>query len=513
MSVSSNLELYLTLFGWHMYSVFWDIIVDTGVAYMPFIGMFLRNIIEPIKSQDAKDASVTSLKRIELDIIIMFTVIMLAVQPYLTISYGGLNYTKSCSKSAAVSAGKTNTTYDTTFTKASLGGGTVQAPIWWYALLALTGGFNDAAILGIPCSEDIRLLETKLSNERVKNPHLRRQVQLFYKDCYNSAKTAFLDNDLAIPKGLPEGDLQWLGSTYFMGALYKERRASTEIPGFTYDKNRDLEYDPAIYLPPDGKPTCEQWWTGNGHSKKIGLRAALVGQVKGSVIDEIWLAVKNNPVFSTKTKADVEEAAIKTLISREKVNFNGLRNLSMYNDAGFANTANSLASTLGGLMESMSFYPKMYMLKTAAPVIQAAILMLIYMFMPFYFLFSSYDIGKMIFMSIIIFSVKFWTVLWAIAHWLDNHLIDALQPGWFFSIQDAFTQNNYVVRMVINFVVAGLFVAMPLFWSGLLTWSGQKVGNVVGKSIGDMGQGAENAGSKGGGAGASAVKAGVKKRK
>ena len=148
MSVSTYLELYLTLFGWHMYSVFWDIILDTGVAYMPFVGMFLRNIVEPIKSQDAKDASITSLKRIELDIFMMFTVIVLAVQPFMTINYGGLNYTKSCSKVGAVAAGKTGTTYDTSFTKATLGGGTVQTPIWWYAVLSITGGFNDAAILG-----------------------------------------------------------------------------------------------------------------------------------------------------------------------------------------------------------------------------------------------------------------------------------------------------------------------------------------------------------------------------
>ena len=510
MSVSTYLELYLTLFGWHMYSVFWDIILDTGVAYMPFVGMFLRNIVEPIKSQDAKDASITSLKRIELDIFMMFTVIVLAVQPFMTINYGGLNYTKSCSKVGAVAAGKTGTTYDTRFTKATLGGGTVQTPLWWYAVLSLTGGFNDAAILGIPCSDDIRLMQIKTHNARVKDPHLRRQVQLFYKDCYNSARTVFLDDNLAYPKGLPEDDLQWLGSSYFLGDLYKKRRASTEIPGFTYDKTRDLEYDPSIYIPPDGKPTCEQWWTGKGHAKKIGLRDALVGQIDTATITELWNYVSTHPLLKAKTKADVEDTAIKTLISREKVNFNGMRNLSMYNDASLANTTNAFAASMGGFMESVSFYPKMYMLKTAAPVIQAAILMLIYMLMPFYFVFSSYNIGKMIFMSIIIFSVKFWTVLWAVSHWLDNHLIDAINPGWFFSVEDAFTQNNFVVKMVINFVVAGLFVVIPLFWSGLLTWAGHRVGNNLTSLSKESGGTLSSAGSSGGKAVTTGVKKGIK---
>ncbi len=114
MSVSTYLELYLTLFGWHMYSVFWDIILDTGIAYMPFVGMFLHNIAEPIKSQEAKDASSTSLRRIEIDIFVMFTVIVLAVQPFMTLKYDGMSYTKACSSVGAVQAGKTGTTYDTT---------------------------------------------------------------------------------------------------------------------------------------------------------------------------------------------------------------------------------------------------------------------------------------------------------------------------------------------------------------------------------------------------------------
>jgi len=117
-----------------------------------------------------------------------------------------------------------------------------------------------------------------------------------------------------------------------------------------------------------------------------------------------------------KIQAEAEAIAIKTLVSREKTNFDGLRNLSAYNDTSFANTLNSVAASIGVLKESATFYPAMYAMKTAAPIIQAAVLMMIYMLMPFYFVFSSYNIGKMIFMSIIIFSVKFWTVLWAVSH-------------------------------------------------------------------------------------------------
>lgn len=505
MSVSTYLELYLTLFGWHMYSVFWDIILDTGIAYMPFVGMFLRNIAEPIKSQEAKDASNTSLRRIEIDIFIMFTVIVLAVQPFMTVNYDGMSYTKACSKAAAVKAGKTGTTYDATFSKTTIGGGTVKVPIWWYAVLSITGGFNDAAILGIPCSTDIRLLSFKMNNARVTDPHLRRQLQLFHKDCYNSAMTTFLDNKLPYPKTLLKDDLYWLGSSYFLADLYKKQRASTEIPGFKYDKSRDLEYDAKVYIPVDGKPTCEQWWTGKGHTGKVGLKDALAGQIDTSILTDFKTKVAK---ITGKTQAEAENIAIKTLVSREKSNFDGLRNLNAYNDSSFANTLNSLAASIGVLKESATFYPAMYAMKTAAPIIQAAVLMMIYMLMPFYFVFSSYNIGKMIFMTIIIFSVKFWTVLWAVSHWLDNNLMDAIKPTWY---RLDLTQNNLVVEFIVDFVIAGLFVVTPLFWSGLLTWAGHRVGNEMASATKEMRGGARSAGTKGGSAASNAASVGVKK--
>jgi hypothetical protein len=145
---------------------------------------------------------------------------------------------------------------------------------------------------------------------------------------------------------------------------------------------------------------------------------------------------------------------------------------------------------------------------TAAPIIQATVLMMIYMLMPFYFVFSSYNIGKIIFMSIIIFSVKFWTVLWAVSHWLDNNLMDAIKPSWY---RLDLTQNNLVVEFIVDFVIAGLFVVMPLFWSGLLTWAGHRVGNEMASATKEMRDGAGSAGTKGGSMASSAASVGIKK--
>ena len=496
MSVSTYLELYLTLFGWILYDSFWEIITDTGVAYLPFIGMFLRNMVEPIKSQDAKDASTTSLRRIEIDIVTMFTVIVLAVQPMITLSATGLGYTKSCSTSSTTARiGSSGTSFDNPTVFSSIGGVSARVPVWWYGVLAITGGINDAAILAIPCSTDIRLVSFKMENTRVKDPHLRRHVRLFYKDCYNSALTVHMNKGLT--SSYPAEDLQWLGSKTLMDGLYKDKYASTEINGFTYDATRDVGYyDPRIYSSPPafGRPTCEQWWkgTGPGTLPNSGLRDQLKAQIDPTIMSEFASVYSTVSPGATLTAEDV---AIRKLINREETHFNGLRHLDSYNDT-WGDKGISGVALVGSVMASAAYYPAMYMVKASGPVIQATILMMIYMLLPFFFVFSSYSIGKMIFMSIIIFSVKFWTVLWAVAHWLDNNLIDALIPTFISSLSGG--GDSLVMRFVIGFVITGLFVSMPIFWSGVLTWAGHRIGGEINSSVREMNSGGKNAGGKGG---------------
>ncbi len=47
MSVDSYLELFTTLFGWAFYGVLWDVLVATGIVYLPFLGILIDNWREP----------------------------------------------------------------------------------------------------------------------------------------------------------------------------------------------------------------------------------------------------------------------------------------------------------------------------------------------------------------------------------------------------------------------------------------------------------------------------------
>ena len=47
MSVDSYLELFTSLFGWTFYGILWDVLVSTGIVYLPFLGILIDNWREP----------------------------------------------------------------------------------------------------------------------------------------------------------------------------------------------------------------------------------------------------------------------------------------------------------------------------------------------------------------------------------------------------------------------------------------------------------------------------------
>jgi hypothetical protein len=290
-------------------------------------------------------------------------------------------------------------------------------------------------------------------------------------------------------------DLYWIGSEHLVENLYPHLRSKTQIEGFAYDPNRDYEYDERVApLPEFGEPTCSQWWTGNGGSADSGLKERLKGQIELPILDRLAALV------SSDEKA--EKIALRTLIGNEKQSFKKLERVNPYDTGGLLNSMAAMTAAIGGVLESTSFFPKMYLIKMAAPIIQAMILMMTYLLLPFILVFSSYKPGTMVFMSIVIFSIKFWTVLWAIAHWLDDNLLVALRPNGgldlgYFIYNNGLT-DTVLSEMVINFTTATMYVVVPLFWSGALSWAGFEVGKSISNSTSELRSPSASAGQQGG---------------
>ena len=81
MSVDSYLELFTTLFGWTFYGVLWDVLVATGIVYLPFLGILIDNWREPAEGGQFGTVTGLSLRRMEIDLFIALLVVVLAGQP------------------------------------------------------------------------------------------------------------------------------------------------------------------------------------------------------------------------------------------------------------------------------------------------------------------------------------------------------------------------------------------------------------------------------------------------
>src|SRR5690606_5713622 len=107
--------------------------------------------------------------------------------------------------------------------------------------------------------------------------------------------------------------------------------------------------------------------------------------------------------------------------------------------------------------------------------------------------------------SIVQFSLFFVDFWFQLARWIDSTILDALY-GWGFGAGRPHTNfnpligiNNAFGDMLLNFVMATMFIVLPTFWVAALAWAGVRAGGIVSAFSTGTNQ-AANAGGRGSGA-------------
>ena len=164
----SPLSLFTTLFGWQFYNVIWDVLVGTGIAFLPFLGLLINTVIDTRTEGDLTDSqSKVALARLETQLLVMLIVIGFAGTPTDLTSFRHDNiqarpYAKTISDPApaTVTPAASDSTYDAVFGcpagDASCTGTDIPVPAWWYGVVAFSEGFNRAVIAGLPELEGLR---------------------------------------------------------------------------------------------------------------------------------------------------------------------------------------------------------------------------------------------------------------------------------------------------------------------------------------------------------------------
>ena len=523
MSVDSYLELFTTLFGWTFYRVLWDALVATGIVFLPFLGILIDNWREPAEGGEFGTVTGLSLRRMELELFIALLVVVLAGQPaaLTPLQATTLNYAPPPTLNEPSPATATVAAPQSTYGSNGFAGsaGTVNIPIWWYAVLSMSAGFNHAVIEGLPSASDMRTYEQQARLATIADPRLRQEVSDFFSDCYIPARSKYhaeRPGSVTVNAAITtygRDDPDWLGSHVYRTTpgYYDTLRPRNPVPGWRYNAARDTEYETGS--PPSwGKPYCKEWWEEGTN----GLRIKLINEANATSAGFSSLVVAVAPALASEQQSD---AVARTVLANSPPSWSN--NDLMTRNSGTTGLLNTAENTLkaglavgGTFVASALFSVTMTAVLAGLPMVQALLLLGIYALLPMVVVLSRYSVSMMVTGAMAIFTVKFWSVLWYLALWVDQNLIQSMYPDVNIFLQIFANPGEHDgKRMLLNMITTSLYLGLPLLWSGMMMWAGVKVGRSIDAATSPLKGPAMDAGRQGGAIGKGMVTKGAGARR
>lgn len=164
------------------------------------------------------------------------------------------------------------------------------------------------------------------------------------------------------------------------------------------------------------------------------------------------------------------------------------------------NVATRAAGDLGMTAGSLGFFPAMDVVRQALPMVLSFLKMALVICIPLVLLIGTFDLKALVTISCVQFALFFVDFWFQLARWIDSTILDALY-GWdspHSNFNLLMGLNNSFGDMLLNFVMATMFIVLPGFWMTALVWAGVRAGNVL-QGLTDGSKEAGQAGSKGAG--------------
>jgi hypothetical protein len=277
--------------------------------------------------------------------------------------------------------------------------------------------------------------------------------------------------------------------------FYADMRAANPVPGFPVNFARDGDYyNPSAgasppyegYVNPDwGRPTCKEWW-----EDAAGVREAMIKQ------SDRWknLSDKLALVFTDSDKAKDQLATLAESLAHPAF-VDTTRALGV--DNSLAQNVGGAVSTIGVFLTQLFSYVTINPLMNGLLMMQAIILMGMYMFLPLITFLSGYNLKVMLYGAVGVFTVKFWAILWSITLWMDAHLVDAMYPDGTFKLTELVrsTGNDYKLTLMAMLMMT-MFIGLPIIWTGMMSWVGIRMSGTFDGMMSSTSKTADNAGRK-----------------
>jgi hypothetical protein len=515
MQVDSYLEIFTTMYGWAFANIIGEVLTGTGLVALPFALIVFNAWREARESGAGSTGVIGVIESVMTRLILAMFVFVtcFAVTPFTSLASMDLRYTpeptaaQSNPSTVSLNSG-TGSTFDTALNDVRSGamspsGNLSYVPAWWMTVMAISSGLNNAVRDGLThASSEVRMVEDMARTATIEDAHLLSEIQRFYSECFVPARSRYLSMDRstlsATGVGIVSpanadygpGDVDWIGSQLFRTepGFYAEMRSYNPVPGFPVVPSRDTDYiaggapgtpEQDYVNPTWGRPTCLEWWL----SDPTGIRERMSNHSR--TWQQLLTGMTNAMSFTSPDKA--KDSLAQLAQTRASPQFVDAARI-MGNDY---DGMTSLVRGIGGAISTFGVGKKLLIaniefvpLVNGLPMVQAMVLMGMYMFMPLVVLLSGFDLKVMLLGGIAIFTVKFWSVMWFVARWIDAHLIEAMYPGLngnvlmqeVTAILSGGEAAGYK-RMLLNLVMMSMFIGLPLIWTSLVAVIGYRSAN------------------------------------
>ena len=470
------LEYYLTLVSWIVHNGVWNVLVASGVFAIPFLAIVIQEWLKArAEGADEGNKGVLSSARIENRVFVAIVVIMFAGIPFIDVDFTTLQFDRSRSAQCQVNVPEPSETgWSQSFS--TLNNQSARVPVWWFFMHAISRAVTGASVAAIPCGTDLRQIRMDIDNTRIADPVLAQEVANFTHNCYGPARARlFMDRPDLTEEQMH--DVTWIGSRFFVDTpgFYDTYRSRSPREGWPYDSNRDAGL--AEVPSGAGYPTCRQWWSdGNG------LRSRLLQQVDPSLLTRVagWAGFLS--------RDQVDDSVIRAIASPRQQKLN---QGAVYSDYGgqiemtLPNIVTRAASDVGMTVGALGFFPAMDVMRQALPMVLALLKMALVICIPLALLVGTYDLKTLVTVSVVQFALFFVDFWFQLARWIDSTILDALY-GWGFgwnrphsNFDPLIGLNNAFGDMLLNYVLATMFLVLPAFWVTALAWTGIRAGNFL----------------------------------
>ena len=471
------LEYYLTLAGWLVHNGVWETLVESGVFALPFVVIVVQEWLRSrAEGADEGNKGLLSSLRIENRVFVAVVVILFAGIPFLPVDLATIQFDTSRSEQCQVNVPLPHETgWGNVYT--TLNDQSALVPVWWFFVHAVSKAVTGAAVAAIPCGTDLRQIRMEVDATRIDDPILAQEVADFTHDCYGPSRAKLFMNRPVLSEE-QRNDVSWIGSGYFLNTpgFYDNYHSSTPRIAWPYDETRDAGL--ALVDSGGGYPTCRQWWADGG----IGLRARLLGEVDPDLLVRIgqWAGFLS--------QNEVDDSVIRVVVSPRQQKMN---QGAVYTDYGgqigktLPNVVNRTASDLGMGIGALGMYPAMDVLRQALPMALSFLKMALVICIPLVLVAGTYELKALMTVSMVQFALFFVDFWFQLARWVDSTILDALY-GWGFGWNRPHSNFNALVGLnnafgdlLLDFVMAAMFIVLPTFWVGALGWVGIRVGTVT----------------------------------